>query len=329
MVSKPRPKNYHCSYEGCTKAYLRPALLKQHERTHTNERPFVCDVEGCGKAFFRKSHLQVHKESHKAGEEKLLHCDICGKGVNAPHILKRHKLTHTKQFKCPYEGCNESFYHYQNMKYHVNHVHKQVNVCDICNRRFQNTRLLGKHKQLDHGIGEAFLCTVPGCFSTFASERARHDHIRVHHPNALCSVCGTVCESETALNLHMLTHKDTNKRRKTDLPIKLSSLQSIQRHESAVVSVVEDEEEQEPLSQVPNGNLISEIPENKSIIKMLLGNFAPTYKCEVCSKTFERHHAYVKHVQKHETEKVQSEHVVSDSDLDLSAAEEEIDGDSD
>lgn len=33
--SSLRPKKYHCSYDGCTKAYSKPTRLAEHERSHT------------------------------------------------------------------------------------------------------------------------------------------------------------------------------------------------------------------------------------------------------------------------------------------------------
>jgi len=30
-------KHYHCTYEGCDKAYSKPSRLEEHERSHTGD----------------------------------------------------------------------------------------------------------------------------------------------------------------------------------------------------------------------------------------------------------------------------------------------------
>ena len=35
--SSPTKKKYHCTYEGCTKSYTKPARLEEHKRSHTGE----------------------------------------------------------------------------------------------------------------------------------------------------------------------------------------------------------------------------------------------------------------------------------------------------
>lgn len=203
-----RPKKYFCSYSGCGKAYNRPALLRQHERTHTNERPYVCPVEGCDKSFFRKSHLKVHQHSHQNNDEKPFQCRICGKGAISVQLLKRHELTHTQKYKCHYEGCTKAFYHYQSLRHHVDMDHKQILTCDACNRRFQRPILLTEHKMKHHGElnMEVVLCDFPGCFLTFKTSTMLQQHEKREHPRLTCEECGEVCVGQKALHTHMLIH---------------------------------------------------------------------------------------------------------------------------
>lgn len=205
MVS--RPKKYICSFDGCEKAYNRPALLKQHERTHTNERPFKCMVEGCDKSFFRKSHLNVHQHSHQDDDEKPFKCLICGKGAISPQLLKRHELTHTRKYECNYENCSKAFYHHQSLKHHIDIDHKQVLTCDKCNRRFQRPVLLAEHKERHHGEAmELIQCDFPSCFEMVKTRTKLAEHKRKEHPELKCEVCGEICVGARALKTHTIGH---------------------------------------------------------------------------------------------------------------------------
>lgn len=293
MTAKPRPKRYACLFDGCDKRYLRPALLKQHERTHSNDRPFACDYEGCDKAFFRKSHLEVHRGSHQKDSEMRFQCKICGKGALDAQRLRRHELTHTKRHKCPYEGCDEAFYHHISYKHHIEAVHEKVTVCDVCHRRFQNKVLLAKHKLKEHGEGQTFSCSHPGCFSTFVTERNLKDHIRQEHPKKKCDDCGAEFDSSLALKAHRLLHNANEKE---------TLKNGTSEHEDGAEKVL-SKENLEAVAIDTSGL------SGSSIISLILGNFKEKFKCprSGCGRVFERKHAFDKHLKKHEREREQAE----------------------
>ncbi|KAF8251509.1 hypothetical protein K440DRAFT_463229, partial [Wilcoxina mikolae CBS 423.85] len=55
-------KPHICTVATCDMRFKRQEHLRRHERTHTDERPFVCDV--CGKRFSRTDNLKSHRKTH-------------------------------------------------------------------------------------------------------------------------------------------------------------------------------------------------------------------------------------------------------------------------
>ncbi|CDF90895.1 ZYBA0S09-00166g1_1 [Zygosaccharomyces bailii CLIB 213] len=138
-MGEQRPKKFICPIESCGKRYSRPCLLRQHTRTHNDERPFICSHDGCHRKFFRSSHLKAHLWTHS--NVKPLSCSICLKGFVTNQQLTRHQAVHKagetqsrnldsssssnisdtenipqsihdilrREYKCPYYKCSESF----------------------------------------------------------------------------------------------------------------------------------------------------------------------------------------------------------------------------
>ena len=82
-----RPKTLPCRY--CQKVFWRPADVRQHERTHTGERPYRCSV--CTMTFRQKTTLDQHMIRH-TGEKKFV-CQMCEKKFGRKFQLRRHLLS--------------------------------------------------------------------------------------------------------------------------------------------------------------------------------------------------------------------------------------------
>lgn len=199
-----RPKIYRCDYDGCDKLYSRPSLLTQHQRSHTDSRPFRCAV--CSAAFYRESHLNTHALSHS--DEKPFQCSICGKGVNTRQHLKRHEVTHTKSFACDFDGCAESFYKHQQLRHHVQSVHLKSLTCKECGKDFPRPYRLANHMAKQHGSSPAYQCDYPGCLKNLMTWSALLLHMKTDHPKLACAVCGKGCVGQEGLRMHMLVHDE-------------------------------------------------------------------------------------------------------------------------
>ena len=83
-------KDYLCAF--CDFKTKSANVIKEHERTHTGERPMVCTW--CGKGFSQKKTLQNHERLHTG--EKPYQCKHCDSKFAQLTSLKSHTKAHHK-----------------------------------------------------------------------------------------------------------------------------------------------------------------------------------------------------------------------------------------
>ncbi|KAK2744120.1 Strongly-conserved Zn-finger binding protein (TFIIIA) [Onygenales sp. PD_40] len=223
-------KTHLCPYEGCLKAFNRPARLAEHLRSHTNERIFSCTHEDCDKTFLRASHLNHHvKSAHTTIRDYVCDREGCGKTFVTGSRLRRHLAAHEgrDKYRCTeYPPCNETFRKHSTLQKHIMtaHLNQKPFPCphtdpvtgQQCTQAFDTAGHLRAHEGRLHG-GARFACTectpphnntdtpapAPAVFPTYALLQA---HMKSIHPPT-CAQCHQICSTSRELRRHLeITH---------------------------------------------------------------------------------------------------------------------------
>eukprot|EP01104_Vermistella_antarctica_P017641 TRINITY_DN6281_c0_g1_i1.p1 TRINITY_DN6281_c0_g1~~TRINITY_DN6281_c0_g1_i1.p1 ORF type:complete len:454 (-),score=61.64 TRINITY_DN6281_c0_g1_i1:103-1464(-) len=251
-----RREKHFCTFEGCPRFFTHKGHLNQHQRTHTNEKPYVCEWQDCSAAFGQSSHLKRHMYIHTGDLPFKCTFEGCSRAFTTKHTLRTHMNLHSRPcpYTCDFDGCGAAFHKkYQLRKHLCMHTGGKPHMCSAagCSAGFDFPSKLKRHVASVHK-GEA-IHTCNRCDETFTKFFDLQAHVQQQHDGSTdgdgedddegghahtfghtCDVCGRAFRKANSLNQHKEIHNPA----RVLYPCPVQGCQSVFTHERNIASHV-------------------------------------------------------------------------------------------
>uniref|UniRef100_A0A182R9X5 C2H2-type domain-containing protein n=1 Tax=Anopheles funestus TaxID=62324 RepID=A0A182R9X5_ANOFN len=298
-----------CLY--CPQKYCNEGLLRNHNKVCNSYRCVICPAE-----FAIKAHLNEHKKQHTAEMRKMNKCKHCGRTFAHASKLRRHLqagiCTGSKDVQVRSNTRKRTLEGKSSPGATKSNITKNLLVCQVCNRKFDNNSHLARHFERDHSEFRLplFPCNVcPKKFTSFEKSirhQAYHRRSTVKPTEAkkskesdtVCKICNKVFRVDHQLLRHLTEdHSLTLELFECDqCPRKFSTEFKLRKHQ------YNSHRENKPLFVCSHcGQKFEKKLTLKDHETKHLGT--PAYKCDLCDKTFIHKHSLDRHALVHSDEK--------------------------
>uniref|UniRef100_A0A8C5LBU2 Histone H4 transcription factor n=1 Tax=Jaculus jaculus TaxID=51337 RepID=A0A8C5LBU2_JACJA len=163
-----------CGWKGCTCTFKDRCKLREHLRSHTQEKVVACPT--CGGMFANNTKFLDHIRRQTSLDQQRFQCSHCSKRFATERLLRDHMRNHVNHYKCPL--CDMTCPLPSSLRNHMRFRHSEDRPfkCDCCDYSCKN--LIDLRKHLDTHSKES---TLQNCRFSARSLSSIKSHYRKVH----------------------------------------------------------------------------------------------------------------------------------------------------
>ncbi|XP_064644428.1 uncharacterized protein LOC135498163 isoform X2 [Lineus longissimus] len=200
--------NFKCFWEGCTVKVRNRTRLRDHLRSHTQEKVIACPT--CGGLFSNRCKFSDHLRRQGPMDTLCFQCSHCNKKYTTERLLRDHMRVHVNHYKCPF--CDMTCPNPSTLNAHIKYRHSDEKPyeCERCQHKTKSAGDLRRHMEV-HNEKKMFKCEFPGCDYSHKTFHGVSYHYRLLHQTPkkyLCHMCPATFERGSNLTKHLKrTHR--------------------------------------------------------------------------------------------------------------------------
>ncbi|XP_077312944.1 histone H4 transcription factor [Lithobates pipiens] len=194
-----------CSWKDCDCSCKSRCKLREHLRSHTQEKVVSCP--NCGGMFSNNTKFYDHLRRQTSLDQHRFQCTHCSKRFATERLLRDHMRNHVNHYKCPL--CDMTCPLPSTLRTHIRFRHSDERPfkCEHCDYSCKNLVDLRKHLDT-HSKLPAYCCEYEDCSFTARSLCSVKAHYRKVHegdsaPRYKCHVCEKCFTRGNNLTVHL------------------------------------------------------------------------------------------------------------------------------
>lgn len=194
-----------CCWKDCEATFKVKFKLREHLRSHTQEKVVACPT--CGGMFASNTKFFDHIRRQTATEYQRFQCSHCSKRFATERLLRDHMRHHVNYYKCPF--CDMTCPAPSALRNHIKFRHSDEKPfrCEYCEYSCKNLVDLRRHLDT-HSEDPTYRCEFAGCTFSARSQYSIKSHYRKVHegdmePRYKCHVCDKCFTRGNNLTVHL------------------------------------------------------------------------------------------------------------------------------